>query len=236
MTSSHQIGKKVGTEGMPTWNVMLVDHDRLFSAALATILDDGQFRICHNATSLTEAITAIRQGLHPDLIVLNFQADAPNELAALKGLRSLAEQTRIVVLATDLSPHMLALSLQAGVDGYLTRSMSCEALHRSLQLVMLGEAVFPSDVANLLITCGIDRATPTDQQPAITTDLSKREVQILRCLLDGQSNKAIARNLRITESTVKMHFKNVMRKIHAQNRTQAAVWAIQNGLSPHINA
>ena len=55
-------------------------------------------------------------------------------------------------------------------------------------------------------------------------------------VLAGQSNKAIARNLHITESTVKMHFKNVMRKINAQNRTQAAVWAIQNGLSPLVSA
>ncbi|WP_349017871.1 response regulator transcription factor [Azospirillum brasilense] len=100
--------------------------------------------------------------------------------------------------------------------------MSSESLLRALQLVMLGEVVYPTHVASLLIAnANSERPQPERAQPA-NNELSKREVQILRCLLAGQSNKAIARNLHITESTVKMHFKNVMRKINAQNRTQAA--------------
>jgi two-component system nitrate/nitrite response regulator NarL len=102
---------------------------------------------------------------------------------------------------------------------------------------MLGEAVFPRSIADLLISSGIEEASLTPSSlPSLGNELSKREIEILRCLLGGQSNKAIARNLSITESTVKMHFKNVMRKIRAQNRTQAAVWAIQHGISPRLSA
>ena len=103
---------------------------------------------------------------------------------------------------------------------------------------MLGEAVFPRSIADLLISSGIEEASlaPSASLPALGNELSKREIEILRCLLGGQSNKAIARNLSITELTVKMHFKNVMRKIRAQNRTQAAVWAIQHGISPRLSA
>jgi len=172
------------------------------------------------------------------LIILDVPTTtSPDELTQFKRLRNLADHARLVVLASNRTHQNLTFALQGGADGYLNKSMSCDVLQRSLQLVMLGEAVFPADVANLLITTGVERAPPagTKAQPP-SNELSKREVQILRCLLAGQSNKAIARNLSITESTVKMHFKNVMRKIHAQNRTQAAVWAIQNGLSPLVTA
>lgn len=223
---------------MITWNVMLVDHDKLFSAALATLLSGSQFRISHHASSLPEAISALRQGGAPDLVVVDAPTTAsPDELAQFKRLRNLADRARVVVLAGERTSQNLSFALQGGADGYLNKSMSCDVLQRSLQLVMLGEAVFPADVANLLITTGMEHPMPSGPKTQImSNELSKREVQILRCLLAGQSNKAIARNLSITESTVKMHFKNVMRKIHAQNRTQAAVWAIQNGLSPLVSA
>lgn len=211
------------------WNVMLVDHDRLFSAALGTLIAGGPFRICHSATSAADALAAVERGVDPSLILLALH-EGPEALEGLRLLRE-ASGARIAALADGTADHTLSLALRAGADAYLNKSMSSESLLRSLRLVMLGEVVYPTHVASLLIAGTNERpvSVPIDQS---SSELSKREVQILRCLLAGQSNKAIARNLHITESTVKMHFKNVMRKINAQNRTQAAVWAIQNGLSP----
>ena len=219
---------------METWNVMLVDHDRLFSAALGTLISSGPFRICQYAVDTADAAAAVDRGTEPDLIVLALQDGSAEEMGGIKRLRS-ATGARIAVLADDVMDRSLSMALKAGADAYLNKSMSSESLLRSLQLVMLGEVVYPTHVASLLIATANERPTPTRATPA-NNELSKREVQILRCLLAGQSNKAIARNLHITESTVKMHFKNVMRKINAQNRTQAAVWAIQNGLSPLVSA
>ena len=220
---------------MRTWNVMLVDHDRLFSAALGTLIGSGPFRVCHHAATVDDAQAAITQGGEPDLIVGALSEAASEETGGLKRLRA-ATSARIAVLADAIADRTLSLSLKAGADAYLNKSMSSESLLRALQLVMLGEVVYPTHVASLLIAnANSERPQPERAQPA-SNELSKREIQILRCLLAGQSNKAIARNLHITESTVKMHFKNVMRKINAQNRTQAAVWAIQNGLSPLVSA
>jgi len=219
---------------METWNVMLVDHDRLFSAALGTLISSGPFRVCDYAVGAADAAASVDKGNEPDLIVLALQDGSAEEIGGIKRLRA-ATGARIAVLADDVADRSLSMALKAGADAYLNKSMSSESLLRSLQLVMLGEVVYPTHVASLLIATANER--PTQARPAPpSNELSKREVQILRCLLAGQSNKAIARNLHITESTVKMHFKNVMRKINAQNRTQAAVWAIQNGLSPLINA
>ncbi|WP_431856183.1 LuxR C-terminal-related transcriptional regulator [Azospirillum sp.] len=219
---------------MDTWNVMLIDHDRLFSAALGTLISSGPFRICHYAVDAGDAATAVERGNEPDLIVMALQDGSAEELSGIKRLRA-ATGARIAVLADEMLDRSLSLALRAGADAYLNKSMSSESLLRALQLVMLGEVVYPTHVASLLIATANERPAPTRAAPS-NNELSKREVQILRCLLAGQSNKAIARNLHITESTVKMHFKNVMRKINAQNRTQAAVWAIQNGLSPLVNA
>ncbi len=219
---------------MKTWNVMLVDHDRLFSAALGTLISGGPFRVCHHAANVDDAQAAIAQGADPELVVVALQEGTADDTGGVKRLRG-ATGARIVVLADTIADRTLSMSLKAGADAYLNKSMSSESLLRALQLVMLGEVVYPTHVASLLIANVNERPTPARAQPA-NNELSKREVQILRCLLAGQSNKAIARNLHITESTVKMHFKNVMRKINAQNRTQAAVWAIQNGLSPLVSA
>ena len=222
---------------MKTWTVMLVDHDRLFSAALATLIGGGPFRVSAHAASADDALDLIADGDQPDLIVLALQDGMPEEIAGIRRLRE-GTSARIVVLADTIADRSLSQSLKAGADAYLNKSMSSESLLRSLRLVMLGEVVYPTHVASLLMAAANERPqhipTPIAMPPS--GDLSKREVQILRCLLAGQSNKAIARNLHITESTVKMHFKNVMRKINAQNRTQAAVWAIQNGLSPLVTA
>jgi two-component system nitrate/nitrite response regulator NarL len=221
---------------MKSWDVMLVDGDRLFCAALGALLSNSQFQIAAEYICLTDAVAAVRSGRRTDLILLNLQTGQPEELSQLKQMRALASEARIVVLASDLAPQILTGALQAGADGCLNKTMSCEALQRSLHLVMLGEAVFPRSIADLLISTPMDEISPPPIPQSGGGELSKREVEILRCLLGGQSNKAIARNLNITESTVKMHFKNVMRKIRAQNRTQAAVWAIQHGISPRLSA
>ncbi|MBP2299596.1 LuxR C-terminal-related transcriptional regulator [Azospirillum picis] len=221
---------------MKTWNVMLVDHDRLFSAALATLIGGGPFRVSAHAASADDALDVIAEGSEPDLIVLALQDGMPEEIAGIRRLRE-GTSARIAVLADTIADRSLSQSLKAGADAYLNKSMSSESLLRSLRLVMLGEVVYPTHVAGLLMSAVNERPhSPAPIAVPPSSDLSKREVQILRCLLAGQSNKAIARNLHITESTVKMHFKNVMRKINAQNRTQAAVWAIQNGLSPLVTA
>lgn len=218
---------------MTRWSVLLVDADRLFCAALGALLDGTEFHIIREEASLASALAVVSNGLRPDLILVDVHPKGPETLLQLRQLRS-ATDARLVILASDMSPASVSMALQVGLDGHLNKSMSSEALRRSLHLVMLGEAVFPAHIATLLSGGSGEMPTPAPSG-ALASDLSKREIEILRCLLAGQSNKTIARNLCITESTVKMHFKNVMRKIRAQNRTQAAVWAIQNGLSPRVN-
>lgn len=225
--------KKGGT-AMNRWNIMLIDHDQLFSAGLSALLDGSPFHITTAVPTVAQAVTTLT---HPPVTPLDIIIIASPLLNGGRGLSQVRRHSpaRLVVLAAGGGTEPLRLALQGGADACLDKSMSRETLVRALHLVALGEVVYPLRAAEMLATAP---ASPPAPAPATTLPgdggglLSPREVQILQCLLAGQSNKAIARQLSITESTVKMHFKNMMRKIQAQNRTQAAVWAIQNGLAP----
>jgi two-component system nitrate/nitrite response regulator NarL len=132
---------------------------------------------------------------------------------------------RIVVLADDLSVEALRAAMGGGADGFLSKSVAPEALIQSLQLVTLGEKVFPTNLATMLL----DMNVPGPQHSI--RGLSPREQEILQALVTGASNKLIAIRLGITEATVKVHLKTLLRKIDVNNRTQAAIWAMNNGFS-----
>jgi two-component system nitrate/nitrite response regulator NarL len=112
--------------------------------------------------------------------------------------------------------------------GYLLSNISKEVLTHSLRLILLGETVFPSQLATAWATGQLRQNASSDVGKALEV-LTQREAEILGCLTEGSPNKMIARQLGITEATVKIHVKSLIRKIGVQNRTQAALWAIQVG-------
>ena len=139
----------------------------------------------------------------------------------------------LVEPAADLSVDELAASLRAGARGYLLNSISKEAIVHSLTLIQLGETVFPSGLARAWMSGGLS-AKRSVADRALGRDLTRRETEILDCLTGGASNKQIARDLGITEATVKIHMKSLIRKIGVSNRTQAALWAINSGYTQTV--
>jgi two-component system, NarL family, nitrate/nitrite response regulator NarL len=140
---------------------------------------------------------------------------------------------KIICLAPEFDFDVMSACFAAGASGYLLESISRDALRESLRLVDAGEKVFPSELAMqfpALTSRPDDSAAPNLSPPE--SDLSCREVEVLQCLANGQSNKVIAKNLEIAEATVKVHVKRILRKAHAINRTQAALWGIAIGVAP----
>jgi two-component system nitrate/nitrite response regulator NarL len=145
---------------------------------------------------------------------------------------------RVVVIADEFNLDCMMSVLQAGADGYCLSTVDCEVLVKYLDLVMLGETVFPS--AMFLASLSTNERTP--RLEAVVSDgpeslqaisasspirtLSSREAEILHCLMQGAPNKIIARKLEVAEATVKVHIKAILRKIRVTNRTQAAMWAV----------
>jgi two-component system, NarL family, nitrate/nitrite response regulator NarL len=156
-------------------------------------------------------------------------------LEIVRQVRKQAPEARIVALADGFDLSFVRLGHEAGLDGFCLAAADPEVLIKSFELVMLGETVVSSSIIRPLAI-----GAPQDQvhslqdhtaEPKLSDlkacKLSAREMEILGCLTQGEPNKVIARKLDITEATIKVHVKAILRKIGASNRTQAAMWASQ---------
>jgi len=201
---------------------ILIEPNRLFRQGLKHLLADTCFEVGAEFNTVELALEAGATGAVPDLVI---SGQPVKDEADLRVLREVFPTARIVVLADDLSVDVLRAAMGGGADGFLIKSVSPEALIQSLQLVMLGEKVFPTNLAAMLLD--MTAVSP----PHSIRGLSPREQEILQALVTGASNKMIANKLGIMEATVKVHLKTLLRKIDVNNRTQAAIWAMNNGFT-----
>ncbi|MCE9521169.1 MAG: response regulator transcription factor [Alphaproteobacteria bacterium] len=211
---------------MEATTVWLIDAHPLLRSGLRSQLEGRGFEVTAEAGTIDEIARNGSNGCAPHLIILDFALGS----SALVALKDVQPQSRVVIFAESAELSHLADMFSAGADGYLLKSISPSALVESLRLVNLGEKVFPSMLTDFL---GAMRAGQGTQERVRVGDiaLSQREIDIIRRLADGNSNKAIAKELSITEATVKVHLKTVLRKLGASNRTQVAIWAVQHGLT-----
>ena len=210
--------------------LLIIDPNKLFREGLRGLLSGTQFDVTHEASDLTEGLEVVKAHDDVGIIILDFSDNGSDaELQMVKQMRATSDNVKLIVLTNEMSARLLARALNAGADGYLLKSLSSKALVQSLRLVELGEKVFPTKLATMITSGQLD-PTAAEARVSSVKGLSEREREILRCLLHGQSNKVIARQLDITEATVKVHLKAVLRKLNVSNRTQAAIWAISHGL------
>lgn len=215
---------------MDTISVFHVDPNQLFREGLRRILKSSRFDIDGQATSLADGLDQIRQD-KPDIVIIDVNASGNALNTLMQGLNDLSPRPRVVVLTDSFGLNSLTNALCTGVDGYLLKDMSPDAFEQSLNLVLMGEKIFPTDLAHLLVSNRyVPQSAGSTRGQSNGTGLSERETEILSCLVNGYSNKSIANTLDLTEGTVKVHLKTILKKIHARNRTQAAIWALQHGI------
>lgn len=221
-------------------SIAVVASNRLFRAGLISLLNQGAEQPVGEAADAEELGRLITNGRQFDLILLEAPNGLPEDPFPVKEVRSMMPSARITLLADKFDPTQLRNCFAAGADGYLLKDISSETLQASLNLVLLGEKILPSSLVEILSQDGLWPDTNDDPvtkngiavMPQNSAgELSEREMEILRCLVNGDSNKRIANRLCIAEATVKVHLKSILRKTHAANRTQAAVWALQRGVS-----
>jgi two-component system nitrate/nitrite response regulator NarL len=205
----------------------VIEAQPLLRAGLRILLKGEGFEITAEASSFESIADADQMERKPHLIIvdLSFGADT---VARLKALHPSA---RVVAFAETADLPQLGEAFALGADGYLLKSISPEAMAHSLRLIALGEKVFPSRLTDALNGSHTTQPLLSDRVRVGNVSLSQREFEIARRLTGGRSNKSIARELDITEATVKVHLKTVLRKLRATNRTQVAIWAVQNGLN-----
>jgi two-component system, NarL family, nitrate/nitrite response regulator NarL len=211
--------------------VHLICSNVLLRSGLDHILAGTQFSLSDNVYNDHTELPQIGS-TDPVLVVCG--NCAMNDLeGAVESLRMKCPQARIVIISDDLKPASLARAYKAGIDGVCSTDMNRDVLLKALELIMLGERFIPSSMGLALLevspeevrSSSRDKVVPLHAHDTAPQRLSERETQILRCLIDGASNKHIARQLGVAEATVKVHIKAILRKAKVANRTQAALWA-----------
>ena len=210
-------------------HISLLGRNELAREGLRRILSSEQFVVCSSAADAASLSLSKEDEMEMHIIIVD---DAPNS-HAIESCRELSERypnARVVLLADFFEMEEVALAFGcATVDGYIIKEISCEPLIESLKLVALGEKVFPSQLAGNLNMLSIGVVGEDWFDNVSTAGLSEREVEILRCLTMGLANKVVSRRLNISEATVKVHVKAILRKLRVANRTQAAIWAVRHG-------
>jgi two-component system nitrate/nitrite response regulator NarL len=153
------------------------------------------------------------------LFVIDASGFAEGAVDLIMKVRAHVPEAKIVLLADHFDPSLVSVAWKAGADGFCLTTHPHDVFVKSLELVMLGESILPSRVA-LAIATGYEADAHLERGK-----LSHREVEILVLLKDGSPNKVIARKLNLSEATVKVHIKAILRKVGVCNRTQAALWA-----------
>jgi len=204
----------------------------LVRVGLEQILDGTRFVVSDDAPQGIREPSDVADPT-PLLFILE-EKHRPNGTAeSIRELKVRHPAARVVVLADRFDFSVVMAARHAGADGFCLTTTSPDALIHSLELVMLGEVVVPSE---LILSVMEDKTRETgsrlgrsmgnqNDMAARSRHLSSRETEILCWLMEGATNKVIARKLNVTEATVKVHVKAILRKIGVGNRTQAAIWA-----------
>jgi two-component system, NarL family, nitrate/nitrite response regulator NarL len=227
---------------------ILIGKSVLLREGLSRILRAANIRIHASASCADDLIPSSHQRYQPLFLIVHAGDDFNSTVEQIELVRAQYPNGRIAIVADHCRPADLVLAFQAGANGYLVDLMTCDAFVKSIELVVMGQMIFPPALLSFVRDTGSGphgEAEPrhenvpsillkneyTTVEDAAAPQLSRREQSILCCLKEGDSNKRIARKIDIAETTVKVHVKAILRKIRVQNRTQAAIWALNNGSS-----
>ena len=221
--------------------VMVVDDHKLFRRGLIALLAQEEgLEIVGEAADGVEALRRAGE-LKPDLILLDNHMPGVLGVDLLPDLREAAPQAQVLMLTVSEDEQDLTAALRGGAAGYLLKTMDGADLANALRRAHEGESVVSPEMMSKLVRALRASALPapasqvtalseTAVAPDVEAGLSPREGEILREIVQGASNKEIARRLGIAETTVKIHVQHILRKLGVNSRVQVAVWASERGI------
>jgi two-component system nitrate/nitrite response regulator NarL len=223
---------RVSSESVRAVSTYLVCPNVLLRSGFSHILSGTQFNLSADEFKDHSELPAI-DGRNPVLLLVCANGTVSEPAQIVESLKARCPSAQVVIFADHIEPAALIQAYKAGVDGVCATDMDRGVLLKALELVMLGERFIPSSmglaflesIPEELRSVDGDNVVPMRMPGDTAPRLSGREQQILRCLIEGASNKHIARQLGVAEATVKVHIKAILRKAKVANRTQAAMWA-----------
>jgi DNA-binding NarL/FixJ family response regulator len=210
--------------------VLLVDDHDLFRTGLRNLLDDQDVEVVGECGNGTDALQAVRE-LAPDVVVMDLNMPGIGGVEATRQISMVAPLTRVLVLTISDQDSDVMDAILAGACGYLLKDASITDLMQGIRSAAVGESLISPTIATKVLQRV--RATGGSRRDAelIQSELSARELQVLKLIANGKDNALIAAELHISPKTVKNHISNILMKLQIENRIQAAVYAVRSGLA-----
>ena len=205
--------------------VIVADDHEVVRIGIAEALRDSGISIVEEARDGLETIEKTRR-LRPDVLILDVVMPTRDGLFALEELRRMMPQLKVIVHSMYDNPTYVARSIALGANDYILKSQPLSELVEAIRRVVADGSV----AASPLVEEVRKQLEERDSSSSIPVPLTSRELQVLRHLAFGMSNREIGLSLEISVETVKEHVQNILRKIDASDRTQAAVWGLRNQL------
>lgn len=213
--------------------VLIIDDHALFRVGLQELLTRRHITVIDAVGDGIEGIRLAQESA-PDVVLLDLRMPIMDGLTVLRRLREAGLTMPVVMLTTSTEERDLVESLRSGAQGYLIKDMEPDEVISALEQIVEGSTVVAPELTGVLAKVvqggGSEVLMPEDP----FGELTPREREILAHVAEGQSNKVIARNLGISDGTVKLHVKAVLRKLGLHSRVEAAVMAVERGLTHHL--
>jgi DNA-binding NarL/FixJ family response regulator len=209
--------------------VLIVDDHDLFRTGLRNLLEEQGVQIVGEAATGENAIRIVRE-LAPDVVVMDLNMPGIGGVDATRHITSIAPLTRVVMLTISDQDSDVMDAILAGACGYLLKDSSIQELIAGIESAARGESLISPNIAAKVL----QRVRATSTQPEIAStirsELSDREIEVLKLIANGKDNAVIAAELHISPKTVKNHISNILMKLQIDNRIQAAVYAVRSGI------
>jgi len=209
--------------------VLLVDDHDLFRTGLRNLLEEQGVLVVGEADTGTAALNQVRE-VAPDVVVMDLNMPGISGVEATRQISMIAPLTRVLVLTISDQDVDVIDAILAGACGYLLKDASIHELMHGIRAAAVGESLVSPTIASKVLQRV--RASGAGQREAETihSELSDREIEVLKLIANGKDNAQIAAELHISPKTVKNHISNILMKLQIENRIQAAVFAVRSGI------
>lgn len=209
--------------------ILLADDHRVLRQGMAQALEaQPDMVVVAQANNGAEAVL-LAESLRPTVAVIDIHMPEMDGVEAARQIKNVAPQTRVIMLTMQRHGDYVVEAIKAGASGYLLKEVELDALLAGIRAIARGEAVMDPSIAGRVLA-ELRQKPESEEQKLTEQGLSERDVEILRLLAKGQSNQEIADQLFLAEKTVRNRLSIIFRKLHLDNRTQAALYALREGL------
>lgn len=207
--------------------ILIADDHPLIRQGLRVVIEaQPDLRLVGEAVNGGQAVQ-LAQALHPDIIIMDLKMPVMDGLSATREISLTVPRAQVLILTSFPDDENVYAAIKAGAVGFLLKDASAEYLLDAIRTVQGGESVLHPAIARKLMR----EIKEPSRLPPTTDPLTARELEVLACMAQGMSNRQIAQQLSVSVRTVSSHVRSILDKLHLANRTQAALYAVEQGIT-----